>query len=58
MKDALLAWFQTATQTRPYLDLNAKQIDQPNVPRDRAAAEKDMEAYIRRQMEPTLLPKK
>jgi arylsulfatase A-like enzyme len=54
MKDALLRWFQVDAQTSPYLDLQARQIRQPNVPPDRITAERQMEEYIRLQMRAVL----
>ncbi len=57
MKDALLRWFQVDSQTSPYLDLQARQIDQPNVPQDQVGAEKEMDDYIRAQMRKVLQPK-
>jgi len=50
LKDTLLRWFQTETQTSAYVDLQARQIHQPNVPPDRVAAEKEMEQYLHQQM--------
>lgn len=57
LKDALLDWYQTETRTGPYLDLDARQIHQPNVPEDRAKAEQDMERYLDRRMR-EILPQK
>lgn len=54
MKDALLAWFQAEAVTSSTVDLGAPEIGQPNVPKDRAAAEREMEAYVRRKMEEAL----
>ena len=50
LKDALLAWFQDEARTAPYLDLEARQVAQPNVPRDRAGAERSMQEYLNRKM--------
>ncbi len=55
LKEALLAWYQTETRTGPYLNLESRQIDQPNVPNDRVEAEAAMERYINERME-TLRP--
>lgn len=37
-------------RTAPYLDLEARQVAQPNVPRDRAGAERSMQEYLNRKM--------
>ena len=50
MKDALLRWFQVETESEPYVDFTARQINQPNVPTDRANAEKEMQRYIDEKM--------
>jgi arylsulfatase A-like enzyme len=50
LKESLLHWFQTETIREPYLDLNARQIRQPNVPADRGVAEEAMEQYIDSEM--------
>jgi arylsulfatase A-like enzyme len=57
MKDALLSWFQVDAQTSAYLDLQARQIGQPNVPPDRVGTEKEMEDYIRIRMRKALQAK-
>ena len=50
LKDAILDWYQSETRTGPFLDLDARQIEQPNVPEDRAKAEQEIERYIDRRM--------
>ncbi|HEY2934617.1 MAG TPA: sulfatase-like hydrolase/transferase [Acidobacteriota bacterium] len=50
MKEALLRWFQVETETEPHVDLTARQINQPNVPADRTAAEKEMQRYSEEKM--------
>ena len=54
LRDALLHWLPTDTQTSAYVDLQARQIDQPNVPPSRVAAEKEMEDYLDREMRKVL----
>jgi arylsulfatase A-like enzyme len=54
LKETLLAWYKHEIQNRPYLDLDAQQIDQPNVPPDREQAEQQMQQYIDRQMDKEL----
>jgi len=51
MKDALLQWLQIETLTTTPLNMKAPQIKAANVPPDREAAEREMEAYIRRKMD-------
>ena len=50
LKETLLAWFQDEARTAPYLDLEARQVAQPNVPRDRVGAERSMQEYLNRKM--------
>ncbi|MFW6124970.1 MAG: sulfatase [Pirellulales bacterium] len=57
LKDALLEWLRVEAVSGPYVDLDARQIDAPNVPSDRAAAERAMERYLygkMREVLPTL----
>ncbi len=50
LETALLRWFARDAQAGAYVDADAPQIDQPNVPRDRRAAEREMERYIETRM--------
>jgi arylsulfatase A-like enzyme len=54
LKDALLSWYQKEAVAGPFLDLQARQIQEANVPGDRAAAEQAMEGYIDAQMRKAL----
>lgn len=53
-REALLHWFADEIRTGPYVDVQARQIDRPNVPRNRLAAEQEMERYIHQQMQNVL----
>ena len=44
-------WKASNPATPAAAQAGAPEIDQPNVPRDRAAAERDMRQYIRRMMD-------
>lgn len=50
MTDVLLRWLLIDNRTGPYVDIGTRQIDRPNVPRDRVTAEKAMQQYIDQMM--------
>lgn len=51
MTQALLRWLVADDRSGPYVDLEAKQIERPNVPRDRVAVEQSMQQYIDQMMD-------
>ena len=54
LKEAMIHWLAVESRTTPHLNLEAREIHQPNVPNDRAAAEREMENYINAQMKKVL----